>query len=101
MASHTDKKHGDTTCAVEVSPDIADAGAEMTLQGAVSCSPASDLRGHTLVIKDQSGADVWRVELSEFDGETNRTHAFVLKAPVKPGRYAWLAVFPAVIREGV
>src|SRR5438128_12556230 len=38
-----------TTCVFEVSPDVVDAGAEMTLRGKVSCSPACDLRGHRLL----------------------------------------------------
>ncbi len=101
MASQTEKTRGRTACAVDVSPDIVDAGAGMTLQGEVSCSPACDLRGDTLVVKDQSGADACSVEISEFDGVTNRTRELMVKAPVKPGRYTWLAVFPAVVKEGV
>ena len=76
---------GQTTCAVDVSPDVVDAGAEMTLRGKVSCSPACDLRGHTLLIKDQAGADAGSIELTEFDGETNETNEFVVKAPVSRG----------------
>ena len=64
MASHSDEMRGQTTCAVDVSPDVVDAGAEMTLRGRVSCSPACDLRGHTLLVKDQAGADVGSVELA-------------------------------------
>ena len=45
------------TCVVDVSPEVVDAGAEMTLRGKVSCAPACDLRGHTLLVKDQRGAD--------------------------------------------
>jgi hypothetical protein len=89
------------TCAVDVSPNLVDAGADMTLQAKVSCSPACDLRGHTLVVKDQAGADASRVELTEFDGKTNATREFVVKAPVKAGDYAWLAACPAVVKEGV
>ena len=101
MATQSDKMRGRTTCAVDVSPAVVDAGAEMTLQGKVSCSPACDLRGHTLIVKDQTGADAGRVEISEFDGATNVTGEFVVKAPVEPGEYTWLAVSPAVVREGV
>ena len=43
-------------CSVEVSPSEVDAGADMTLKGKVSCSPAGDLRGTTLLIRDQDGA---------------------------------------------
>jgi hypothetical protein len=89
------------TCAVDVSPDIVDAGAEITLQGDVSCSPACDLRGHTVLIKDHSGADACRIELSEFDGVSNRSREFVVRAPSTPGQYTWLAVSPAVVKQSV
>jgi hypothetical protein len=89
------------TCAMNVSPDVVDAGAEMTLQGQVSCSPACDLRGHTLLVKDQAGADSGSVELTEFDGKTNGTREFVVKAPFKPGEYVWSAICPAVVKEDV
>src|SRR5215510_2286092 len=101
MASQTDKMRGHTTCAMDVAPAVVDAGAEMTLQGKVSCSPACDLRGHTLLVKDQTGADAGRVEISEFDGVTNATGEFVVKAPVQPGEYMWLVVSPAVVKQGV
>lgn len=86
---------------VDVSPDVVDAGGEVTLQGRVSCLPACDLRGHALLIKDQTGADAGRAELTEFDGATNATGDLVVKAPLTPGTYAWLAVCPAVAKEGV
>ena len=86
---------------MDVSPAVVDAGAEMTLQGTVSCSPACDLRGHTLVIKDQNGADAGGVELTEFDGETNQTSELVVKAPIEAGEYTWSAVCPAVAKNGV
>jgi hypothetical protein len=104
MASQTDKTRGQTTCSVEISPDVVDAGAEMTLEATVACSPARDLRGHTLFIKDHggaAGAEVCRIELTEFDGAANWTREFVAKAPVPPGEYTWLAVFPAVDKEGI
>ena len=85
----------------DVSPDVVDAGADMTLHATVSCSPACDLRGHTLSIKDQAGADVGSVELTEFDGATNKTGEFVVKAPVDAGEHTWVAVCPAVVKEGV
>lgn len=89
------------TCAVDVSPDVVDAGAEMTLRGKVSCSPACDLRGHIVLVKDQAGTDAVSVEFTIFDGETNETGAFVVKAPGKVGTYTWLAVCPPVVKEGV
>jgi hypothetical protein len=101
MGSQSDKMRGHTTCAVDVSPGVVDAGADVTLQGKVSCSPACDLRGHTLLIKDQTGANTGRVEIREFDGVTNTTGEFVVKAPFQPGVYTWLAVSPALVKEGV
>ncbi len=80
----------------EVSPREIDAGADMTLKGKVACSPATDLRGAALQIMDQDGALVESVELSEFDSESNETSKFVVKAPVEPGAYTWLAVCPAL-----
>ena len=100
MASR-DEMRGQTTCVLEVSPDVVDAGAEMTLRGKVSCSPACDLRGHTLLLKDQAGAHAGTLELTEFDGQTNETGELVVKAPVKAGVYTWSAVCPAVVKEGI
>jgi hypothetical protein len=99
VPSQSDVTRGQTTCAIEVSPDVVDAAAEMTLQATVSCSPACDLRGHILLVKDQDGADAGSVALTEFDGKTNETREFVVKAPVKPGGYVWSAVCPAVVKQ--
>src|SRR4029453_625175 len=77
---------------VDVSPLLVDAGAEMTLHGTVSCTPARDLRGHKLLIKDDAGADVGSIEIAHFDGETSETDEFVARAPVKAGAYIWSAV---------
>ena len=87
------------TC--EVSPEEVDAGADMTLMGTVSCSPARDLRGRTLLIKDQDGTVAESIELTAFDGETNQTRAFAVKAPVRPGAYTWLAVCPSHAEAGL
>jgi hypothetical protein len=86
------------TLVVDISPEVVDAAADITLQGKVSDAP--DLRGHTILIKDQAGAVVGRIELTNFDGTTNETAEFVVKAPVQPGRYEWLAVCPAVVKRG-
>jgi hypothetical protein len=84
------------TCVVHVSPQIVDAGAEMTLHGTVSCTPARDLRGHKLLIKNDAG-DVGSIEIVHFDGETNETDEFVAKAPVKPGAHRWSAVYEGTV----
>jgi hypothetical protein len=83
-----------SVCRVDVSPSEVDAGADITLKVEVSCSPARNLRGKTLLIKDQDGALAAGIELTEFDGEAKQTIEFVVAAPPKPGAYAWLAVCP-------
>jgi hypothetical protein len=100
MTSPGDEVHGQMTCVFDVSPDVVDAGAEMTLRATVSCSPPCDLRGHTLLVKDEAGADAGSIELTEFDGKTNRTNELVLKAPVTAGEYEWSALCPAVEEGG-
>src|SRR5262249_54777599 len=101
MASQNDKARCQVTCVVDA-PDVADAGAEMTLHAAVTSAPPCDLRGHNLLIKDQTGADLGKLELVNFDGETNETTGeFVAKAPIQPGVYTWSAVCPAIVKKGV
>jgi hypothetical protein len=89
------------TFVVNVSPEVVDAGAGMTMRGELWCNPACDLRGHNLLIKDETGAEISTMELTDFDGERNETREFIVKAPVKPGRYTWLAVCPAIVKEGI
>jgi hypothetical protein len=101
MDSESVETRGQMTCVIHVSHDVVDAGAEMTLQGDVWCAPICDLRGHALLVKDEAGADARSVELTQFDGETNRTDEFDVKAPVKTGAYTWLAVCPAVVKAGI
>ena len=101
MAAENDMTRKISACSVEVSPSEVDAGADMTLKGKVSCSPARDLRGKILLIKDQDRALAESIELTEFNGETNETSEFVVKAPVRPGAYTWLAVCPAHAKAGI
>jgi hypothetical protein len=98
MAEDNDMTRKIITCSIEASPSEVDAGADMTLKGKVSCFPAADLRGETLLIMDQDGA---LAESIEFDGETNETGEFVVKAPLTPGAYTWLAVCPASATAGI
>jgi hypothetical protein len=92
---------GHATCAVDLFPEVVDAGAEMTLTVMVSSSPACDLRGHTLLIKDQAGGDVATLELTAFDGATNESRELTLKAPLAVGSHTWSVVCPAVEKGGV
>ncbi len=93
--------HKINTLIIDVSPSEVDAGAELRLKGKVSCSAPFDLRGQVLLIKDHDAAMVARIELTEFDGVANETSAFVVRAPVKPGAYSWLATFSADAEKGI
>jgi len=95
MAAEDDMTPGISACSVEVSPSEVDAGADMTLEFTMTCTPAADLRGRTLLIKDQNDALVWSSELTELDGKNHAASECVLKAPLRPGAYTWLAVCPA------
>ena len=74
-------------CVVDVSPEVVDAGSEMTLVAELLPATASDLRGQKLVIKDHAGAAVGSMEL------TGEVVEFVVKAPATPGAYTWSAVY--------
>ena len=101
MASRKEPARGQVDIALEVSPDVVDAGAEIILHARVVCSPSGDLVGHTLKVKDESGADAGVLELTDTDDEENATGAAALKAPVKAGAYVWSVVSPAVVKDGV
>src|SRR5262245_61491580 len=101
MASTRDEIVGYTTWVVDVSPSVVDAEEEMTLCVKATFSPRCDLRGHALLVKDQTGASVARIELSKFDGETNETNPLIVNAPIVPGEHTWLVVSSAVVKDGV
>ena len=92
---------GHITCAVEVSPDVVDAGDEITLTAKVSSSPPCDLRGHALVVTDEAGAKVGALEITAFDGTGNESGELTVKAPLAAGSYAWSVVCPAIAKAGV
>lgn len=101
MASRKGQTRGQVDIALEVSPDIVDAGAEMILHARVSGSPSCDLAGHSLLVKDEVGADAGVLELTEIDDQTNAAGALAFKAPLKTGDYVWSALCSAVVKEGV
>ena len=95
MAAADNSAHGTSTCSVAVSPNEVDSGADLTLKATVACTPSGDRRGQPLLILDHDGNLARQVELTEFDGETNATNEFIVKAPIKPGSYRWQAVSAA------
>jgi len=101
MASRKETARGRVDIALEVSPDIVDAGAEMTLDARVSCSPPCDLSGHGLSIRDETGAELGVLELTELDEEENAVGTLVLNAPVETGNHVWSASSSSVMKNGV
>jgi hypothetical protein len=95
MVSQSEERQGELVCTVEATPDNVDAGAVMMLRAEVSSSPQSDLRGHQLAIKDQSGADVGVLELTDFDGEARSSGTLKINAPFQTGEYVWSLFCPA------
>jgi hypothetical protein len=90
---------GQTSCGVDISSEVVDAGGEITIAGSVTCSPPCDLRGHTLLVRDQAGNDIAGLELTTFDGTANETAECVVRVPADPGRYTWLATCPAFVKR--
>jgi hypothetical protein len=101
MAAKAVRTHGQRTCSVEVSPSEVDAGAELTVKGRVSCPNGCDLRGQGVSIRNQNDTELATVELTEVDGETYATGAFILRAPLKMGDYIYRAVLAAQEKDGV
>lgn len=100
MSAAIDKAHEISSLVVEVSPAEIDAGADMKLKARASSSPALDLRGQALEIRDENNNLAGMAELAEFDGETTETAEVAIKVPVKAGQYTWLAVLPARAQQG-
>jgi hypothetical protein len=93
--------HAQRTCAVEVSASEVDAGAELTVRAIVSCPHGCDLRGQSVSIRNQDGAELASAELMEFDGEAHVMDALVLRAPLEVGEHIYRAVLAAQEKDGV
>ena len=76
-------------------------GRRCTLHARVSCSPSGDLVGHGLLVKDEAGAEVGALELTDIDDDENAIGALALKAPLKTGDHGWSALSPAVVKKNV
>jgi hypothetical protein len=101
MAAKPVRTHGLRTCAVEFFPSEVDAGAELTVRALVSCPHGCDLRGQSVSIRNQDGAELASAELTEFDGEAYVTGACVVRAPLEVGEHIYRAVLAAQEKEGV
>lgn len=85
----------------EAGPTEIDAGGAVTLVGTVVCSPARDLRGMAILIRDKDRTALGEAEIVDFDGEINTTRELVVKAPLRAGEHVWLAVLPVHTADGI
>ena len=91
------------TCTVEVSPDEADAGADITLTIQVTCPRANGLRGPRVSIQDHEGAELAQAELTETDDDEGVGYVsddIVLAAPRTAGEHIYRAVVLAADKDG-
>ena len=77
------------------------AGTHMLLRVKVSCASGCDLRGKRVRIKGADSSVAIDVALDSFQEQVNETDEFKIKAPLEPGRYTYIAVFPPQQEEGV
>jgi hypothetical protein len=95
------KAHETSMSMIKAAAAELDADSYMPLKVGVTCSSACDLRGKVVNITDHQGIVVEDgIELTEFDGTVN-VAGVVAKAPVIPGEYTWMAVFPAQEKQGI
>jgi len=91
------------TCTVEVSPDEADAGTDITLKVQVTCSRKEGLRAPRVSIRDHEGAELLEAELTKADGDDGDGYAsndIVLSAPRSAGEHVYRAVVLAADKDG-
>ncbi len=101
MVAKAVRTHGQRTCTVEATASEVDAGAELTLRAFVSCPHGCDLRGQSVSIRNQDGAELVSGELMELDGGAHVTSALVLRAPLEAGEHIYRAVLAAHEKDGV
>jgi hypothetical protein len=94
------------TCSVEVSPNVVDAGGELTVVVRASCPAGCDLQGQGVSIRDEAGAERAEAELAVdeligAEGDACATGAITLQAPLDAGEHTWRAVLAAVETDGV
>ncbi len=89
------------TCTVEVSPDEADAGTDITLKVHVTHPRKDGLRGSRVSIRDHEDAELAQVGLKKSDGEVFESDDIVLAAPRVAGECVYRAVVVVADKDGV
>jgi hypothetical protein len=91
------------TCTVEVSPDEADAGADITLNIHVTYPRKNGLRGPRVSIRDREGTALAQAELKKSDGDAGEATAsndIILAAPRVVGEHVYRVVVVAADKDG-
>lgn len=88
------------TCTVEVSPDEADAGTDITLKVEVAYSGKGSLRSPRVSIRDREGAELAQAELTKGDDEDYASEDIVVAAPRSAGEHVYRAVVLAADKDG-
>jgi hypothetical protein len=88
------------TCAVEVSPDAVDAGADITLKVQVASSHGHGLRGARISIRNDEGTELAQADLRETDDAAYTSDDIVLAAPRVAGECVYRAVVIAADKDG-
>src|SRR5262245_25035972 len=89
------------SCTVEVSPDEADAGTDITLNVEVAYSGQGSLRGPRISIRDGEGAELAQAEFTKAeDDNTYVAEDIVVAAPRGAGEYVYRAVVLAADKDG-
>lgn len=125
------QKHETTTSLVMAPSGELDAGSDIALKVRVSCACGCKLDGQSVRIIDQYGTlnqtieiaspqappsgDTWAAQppVEKFTSNgtmpnedptsavINETDEYVVKSPINPGEYTWIALFPSQEKEGV
>jgi hypothetical protein len=93
--------HDQTKCTVKVSPSEVEAGADLSLEGRVSCPHGCDLTGLNVSIRSQDDAELVMGELTKLDGEAYVTNELVLRAPLTLGQHIYRTALVPGEKDGV
>jgi hypothetical protein len=88
------------TCTVEVSPDEADAGTDITLKVQVTHPRKDGLRGSRVSIRDAEGTELAQAELTKADGDGYASNDIVVAAPRSAGEHVYRAVVLVAGKDG-
>lgn len=87
-------------CTVEVSPDEADAGTDITLKVHVTCPRSDGVRAPRVSIRDREGTELAHAELTKADGDAYASKDIVVPAPRSVGKHVYRAVVIAADKDG-